>query len=277
MIDSDCSTKKYYVCKPHLPTFLYAILLALVSTQLSYAAETADLPAIVVDDLKYVVTSPSHWESDEWNNLGWATLAVAGTAIIADRPVRDFMRKQTPGNTFIAQAEHFGLQYAIGTVGVFYLTGVLTDNDKPVQVAQDAVAASLISAGINQTIKIVVNRSRPYENQGVYDFKGYAGRNNNSSFPSGHTTEAFTLAAVISSHYDETWVSYVAYSIAGMVGVARMYHDAHFASDVTASALIGIYVGKSVVNHNRSLHSQKVVLLPIIGHNFAGMQIVGNF
>lgn len=278
--------------KSHLNLGLSSILCAaLLSTaQISLAEESASFPTIVGNDVKYVFTAPANWKKEEWVNLGWATLAVVGTSVIADRPVRDFMCKQSkmsscPGagtnaevkNSTLTTIENFGQTYALGVMGGFYLVGVISDNEKSVQVSQDLVAASLSSALVNQSIKVIANRSRPRDNQGTGDFKGFTGLNNNSSFPSGHTTEAFTLASVIASHYEETWVGVTAYSVAGLVGVARMYHDAHFASDVVASALIGTFVGKSIVKHNSTLRTGKVVLLPMIGPDFAGVQVVGNF
>lgn len=277
--------------KQYLSLPLLAASLALAASPGTYAAESASFPAIVGDDVKTVFAAPANWESDDWSTFGWATLAVAGTAVVADRPVRDFMCQQSkmsscPGagpnaevaNSALTTIENFGQTYALGVMGGFYLAGVVTDNEKPVLVAQDLVAASLASALVNQSLKVVANRSRPRDNQGNNDFVGYAGLNNNSSFPSGHTTEAFTLASVIASHYEETWVSVLSYSTAGLVGVARMYHDAHFASDVVASAFIGTYVGKAVVNHNRSLRGgSKVALLPLFGSDFSGVQLVGNF
>lgn len=278
--------------KSHLNLGLSSILCAaLLSTaQISLAEESASFPTIVGNDVKYVFTAPARWETEDWKTAGWATLAVVGTAVIADRPVRDFMCKQSkmsscPGagtnaevkNSTLTTIENFGQTYALGVMGGFYLVGVISDNEKSVQVSQDLVAASLSSALVNQSIKVIANRSRPRDNQGTGDFKGFTGLNNNSSFPSGHTTEAFTLASVIASHYEEAWVGVTAYSVAGLVGVARMYHDAHFASDVVASALIGTFVGKSIVKHNSTLRTGKVVLLPMIGPDFAGVQVVGNF
>ena len=66
------------------------------------------------------------------------------------------------------------------------------------------------------------------------------------------------------------------YSIAGLVGVARSYHGAHFASDVVAGALIGTPVGKSVVAHNNPLRSGKVVLQPEITPESIGVRITSN-
>jgi hypothetical protein len=276
------------ISKLHLPALLCTAALSVM--QSAYAAGNASFPAVVADDVKTVFTAPSDWTTEDWKTAGWATLAVVGTAVVADRPVRDFMCQQSkmsscPGagpnaevtNSALTTIENFGQTYALGVMGGFYLAGVVTDNEKSVLVAQDLVAASVASALVNQSFKVVANRSRPRDNLGNNDFVGYTGLNNNSSFPSGHTTEAFTLASVISSHYDETWVSVLSYSTAGLVGVARMYHDAHFASDVVASAVIGTYIGKAVVSHNRNLRRNKLVLLPMLGPDFVGAQLAGNF
>ena len=99
----------------------------------------------------------------------------------------------------------------------------------------------------------------------------------NSSFPSGHTTQAFALASVISGHYDDAWVKYSSYTVAGLVGIARSYHDAHFASDVLAGALVGTLVGQSVVEHNRTAHSGKLVLVPEISPELIGVRLTANF
>ncbi len=172
--------------------------------------------------------------------------------------------------------ERLGAQYAAGVVGGFYLFGALADDETSMQVAQDGIAASLIASGIvTPAIKLVAGRSRPRDDEGVYHFKPFSKAN--ASFPSGHTTEAFALASVIANHYDETWVSYTSYSIASLVGLARTYHDAHFASDVLAGAIIGTLVGKSVVAHNGALHTGKVVLLPELAPGLIGVRIAGRF
>jgi hypothetical protein len=272
--------------------YLSAALLMLAAAQTAYADEEVGFPTVVGSDFKYVATAPSRWDSDDWQTLGWASLAVVGTAVVADRPVRDFMCQRSkmsscPGagpdaevtNSTLTTIENFGQTYALGVMGGFYLAGVVGDSEKSVQVAQDLVSASLVSATIGQTVKIAVNRYRPRDNEGVYNAQGYTGFNNNSSFPSGHTTEAFTLAAVIASSYDEKWVSYTVYSLAGLVGIARMYHDAHWASDVTTSALLGTFVGKAIVKHNSDLrhNKNKVVMLPMLSPDFTGVQLIRTF
>ncbi len=257
------------------PSFFLAFLLVLCSVHKASADELS-YPEILIDDVKHVVTAPARWEEDEWGKAGWATLAVVGTALIIDRPLRDEMRKHTGDKAFITQVERFGAQYAAGVVGGFYVVGALTDDAKAIQVAQDGLAASLIASGIiTPAIKLVVGRSRPRDDTGIFHFKPFS--NSNASFPSGHTTEAFALASVIANHYETTWVTCSAYTIAGLVGLARTYHHAHFASDVVAGAMIGTLVGKSVVAHNAELRSARVVLLPELGPGLIGIRIAGRF
>lgn len=267
--------------KPNLFSIFCISILSLSLIRPAFADNTTGFGSLIVDDVKYEATAPSRWDSQDLKDIGWAAAAVVGTSIVADTAVRDFMRRQTPDNAFLNNVQNFGQTWAIGVVGSFYVAGLVTDNEKSVQVAEDLISASLISATINQTIKVTVNRYRPRDDQGVVNLQGYQGLNNNSSFPSGHTTEAFTLASVIASSYeDNPWVAYTAYSVASMVGIARMYLDAHWASDVVASAFIGTWVGKSVVSHNKSLHKNSknnVAILPDVAPGYTGVRIVSQF
>jgi membrane-associated phospholipid phosphatase len=124
-------------------------------------------------------------------------------------------------------------------------------------------------------LKAAFGRSRPRDEQGVAHFEPFS--NSNASFPSGHTTEAFAVASVISEHYDDEWVKAVSYGTASMVGFARVYHNAHFTSDVLAGALIGMYTGKSVVSFNNRWRESHVVFMPMIGPDEKGLMLQARF
>jgi membrane-associated phospholipid phosphatase len=233
-------------------------------------------PEILVDDVKHVITAPARWEEPEWKNFGLAAFSVIGVAAIADRPIRDGMRRYPPNdNPFLLNVERFGAEYSIAVLGGFYMVGAMGNNDTALAVAQDGLAASIIASGIiTPTIKFITGRARPREDAGTANFHPFSiGYSSNSSFPSGHTTQAFVLASVIANHYDETWVTWTSYTVAGLVGVARSYHGAHFASDVLAGALIGTLVGKSVVAHNKPMRSTKAAVFPEITPELTGMRI----
>jgi hypothetical protein len=81
---------------PKFASFLCACSLLLGLARTAFATEAVPAyPELVTDDIKYVLTAPSRWERPEWQNFGWATLAIAGTGVIADRPWRDAMRRQS--------------------------------------------------------------------------------------------------------------------------------------------------------------------------------------
>ena len=261
------------------PAYAAAILLGLNIT--AQAAGTASsCPEIVADDVRHVITAPARWQKSDWRDLGLATIGVIGIAAIADRPVRDEMRRHIPNdNRFMLEVERFGADYSLAVLGGFYLAGSLGSNDTAAAVAQDGLAASLIASGmITPTIKFIAGRARPRENTGFADFHPFSKDHTaNSSFPSGHTTQAFALASVVASHYEESWVKYSSYTVAGLAGIARSYHDAHFTSDVLAGALIGTLVGQSVVEHNNPLRDRKAMLLPEVAPEFAGVRLVRGF
>jgi membrane-associated phospholipid phosphatase len=67
------------------------------------------------------------------------------------------------------------------------------------------------------------------------------------SFPSGHTSAAFTFAEFMSQEYSDKspWYSVVGYTFATATGVFRMYNRDHWFSDVVAGAGFGILSTKA--------------------------------
>jgi len=61
-----------------------------------------------------------------------------------------------------------------------------------------------------------------------------------SSFPSGHSSSAFTAAGILSQG-DPLWPVY--YGIAAVVASSRVYVKMHHASDVLAGAALGVGLG----------------------------------
>lgn len=91
------------------------------------------------------------------------------------------------------------------------------------------IKSELIMAAITFSLKKIVAEPRPDTGAPT-------------SFPSGHTAQAFTAATVFHKEYgsDHPALSFVAYSIATSIGVLRVLNNRHHASDVLAGAGIGI-------------------------------------
>jgi membrane-associated phospholipid phosphatase len=68
------------------------------------------------------------------------------------------------------------------------------------------------------------------------------------SFPSGHTAAAFSVATVFAERYrTHRWVPWIAYGLAGVVGLSRLNVQAHFPSDIFFGAALGYSVSHFVV------------------------------
>jgi membrane-associated phospholipid phosphatase len=125
---------------------------------------------------------------------------------------------------------------------------------------------------IATSLKYTVGRARPTEKVGAYDFEPFGG---NDSFCSGHTTEAFVLASVISEHYPHVWVQLSTYTLASMVGYARLNNNRHWSSDVLAGAAVGTFVGKTIVQFNQK-HRQASIE-PILTPDMRGAMVSINW
>jgi membrane-associated phospholipid phosphatase len=215
----------------------------------------------LVYDTKYVLTAPLRWDSRDWLWFGAATAAVVGTGILADKresdPVEDAQHRV---DKLATKLEPFGGGYSFAALAGFYGAGKLFDSPNAIAVAEDGLTASIIAAGIiSPAIKWVVGRVRPGDTSSSTDFHPFG---SNHSFPSGHTTQAFTVASVISAHYDSLWIDAAAYTTAALVGYARHQHQAHWPSDIAAGALIGIAVGHTVVKLNNENRGAHVAIVP---------------
>src|SRR5207237_4787155 len=108
--------------------------------------------------------------------------------------------------------EPLGNEYAIGVVGAFYVYGEFFKDPRAKTTALDAISASAIASGlVTNSLKYVIGRGRPTDGRGAYNFRPFSGQD---YFSSGHTTEAFALASVISEHYDTPWVQVTSYGLA---------------------------------------------------------------
>ena len=161
--------------------------------------------------------------------------AATGSAAIFDDQVADAIAD--PDHNF-GQLFEGGAHPAVfgAAVTVLFAVGRTVEAPRFRDVTYDWLEAYFLNAGLTNLLKVTVGRERP---NGEDDM----------SFPSGHASTAFTLAAVAERHFG--WkVGAPAYMIAGAIAVSRLQRNKHYLSDVVAGATLGYIVGRTVVRAN---------------------------
>lgn len=164
---------------------------------------------------------------------------------VLDHQIRGFVKtniKSAEWETLVQTLNKFGdggVQAVVAIIMIF--AGHLKKKANLLKTGKYGLFA-IIAAGIAvQIIKHIIGRPRPtLTDAGISNF-GPSISIGLDSFPSGHTASSFALAAVLSSAYPKG--KYIFYSLAGIAGISRIYLDSHFASDVFAGTLLGIWIG----------------------------------
>ncbi len=92
----------------------------------------------------------------------------------------------------------------------------------------------------SQGLKGVIKRDRPFDTFPSIEKLSTGG---DSSFPSGHTLEAFAMAAAISILFSRKPIILPVYLWAIMVAYSRIALGVHYPSDVLAGIMIGTLIG----------------------------------
>ena len=143
-----------------------------------------------------------------------------------------------------------------------YLYGRFSNHRDVEDLGWHGTEAVILGSSITAALKGITGRARPYvtNDTNPHDFKflkGFSG-GGRTSFPSGHATAAFAAAAAVTSETQRIWPGHTwllapaMYGGASLVGLSRMYHDKHWASDVVLGAAIGTFSGLKVVRYTHA-------------------------
>jgi membrane-associated phospholipid phosphatase len=186
-----------------------------------------------------------------------------------DDPLRRKVKNipdSTAGNlTLIGQGT------TLGSVGLIYGWGLYSSNDEARHAVLTGAEGIGLSSLLTVGIKAAFGRQRPKTGEGPRAF--FQG---GQSFVSGDTTPTFAAAATISEAFDyHWWAAIPAYSLAVMTGVGRMGKDAHWASDILGSALVGAGTTELLFYLHR--HREKptsLMILPMLpGQSAPGVSV----
>lgn len=213
-----------------------------------------------------IIKEPFHWNKKDFANLGVVSIATA-TLMIYDEQIDDFMyrnQNETLSNISKYVISPFGNGvYSLPLLGAVYVSGVIGKNTYDKEMALLGVKAFVISAAEATVIKAAFQRHRPIDDTppDAFQYDGpFHGLDDNGSFVSRHATTAFAIATVFAEGYKtkKKWVPYVAYSLASLVSISRVYDREHWASDAFAGACLGYFTGKFLYKINYGYKFKKV-------------------
>jgi undecaprenyl-diphosphatase len=125
--------------------------------------------------------------------------------------------------------------------GVFVAVGVLRRRPALAQAGWRGWLAHGVTAVLVQGLKHGIGRPRPRLHREAEFFTGPGLQAGLDSFPSGHASASFAVAAVIARLYP-AW-AWPACALAGFVALTRVVRGSHFVSDVVAGVVLGLVVG----------------------------------
>jgi membrane-associated phospholipid phosphatase len=117
-----------------------------------------------------------------------------------------------------------------------YGIGLIENNKSLKDKALVMGASYIVATGISTTLKYTIDRPRPFIT--YPDIEKVSG-GGSPSFPSGHTSDAFSNATSLSLAFPKWYVIIPSYTYATAIGYSRMHLGVHYPSDVIAGAVIG--------------------------------------
>ena len=156
----------------------------------------------------------------------------------------------------------------VAVVGLF-IGGRFSERPRFRDMTYDLGEVAVVNLAYTGLLKAVASRERPNDS-------------GDDSFPSGHTSNAFALATVLSAHYGDK-IGPSAYVAATLVGASRLRSNAHWLTDVMAGATLGHIVGRSVIRqNNRGIKSEaaarkNIAVVPFIGASVRALTVTVNF
>ena len=202
-----------------------------------------------------------------WILLFGVASAATLVALPLDRPIQRAMLAEDIQDNRAIRGSASALAFA-GGPGPFalsatlYVAGRARGNAGMSRLGARIAEGVMLAATVDGIVKGISGRALPDDAQqhGFSFGRGFhEGNGPFVSFPSGHTAAGFAVATVVAvenarAHPERRWVAPLVFGTATMIGVARLYQNVHWASDLPLGAAIGIWSGAEAASwhHGRS-------------------------
>lgn len=198
----------------------------------------------------------------------WTGTAITTYLLISEDQISDPASRNTSHRKPLGDASKLGDLYgqvypnAIYTLGMLG-HGLLFKGRMSNSRAGHMFKATLYAGLVATILKYTVREPRPDNSK------------EKNSFPSGHTTTAFTFATVVATEHEWYW-GLLALGGAALTGYSRMNDGRHFLHDVVAGMTLGVSYGLGTY-YNRQGQGRAYAIAPILDEERTGIRVVKAF
>lgn len=245
-------------------------------------ANSQDQESNLLELPKDVYLNSKHWLSTLKRENTWA-ITSGGAALALGVMANDLQIQQWAQTSSAVKdnlngpSELFGNPVYMGGLSLgANLIAIALDNQHLHELSNQALQSVLFGGAAALGLKLIFHRERPEEQITLdpYQFKGPSLASENLSFPSGHTTIAFSFAASISAYYGDQWfIAVPLYTYATLTAWQRVYDLKHWPSDVVGGAILGIIVGRTIHKWQEGSRLKLKTSLNSFGQTLVGVQL----
>jgi membrane-associated phospholipid phosphatase len=184
------------------------------------------------------------------DRFGLTAAVLTGAALALDEPLRAFAAAhQTRGLSHAAEdVDPLGrAEYLVPSLVAAVVVPAAISDWPLARSALRIGAGYVVSDLAGGALRLAAGRYRPDSTGNPWRFRPLRPQGDWGSLPSAHVTHAFAIAAGIAEESGRPWAAGLAYGIASVVGVQRVYRQAHWASDVVVGATLSIALSRRVV------------------------------
>ena len=194
----------------------------------------------IAEDQKAIWTSPARLRAED---AIWLVPLAGLTAgfIATDTEVSKHLSNSKSEIKYSNDFSNYGVGSLAAVGGGLYLWGHFTHDDHKRETGLLAGEAAIDALAVTYATKYTFGRERPLED----DYRGRFWQGGDS-FPSEHSSAAWSIASVIAHEYPGPLTTFLAYGAASAISASRVTAKQHFASDALIGDAIGWFVGEEV-------------------------------
>jgi membrane-associated phospholipid phosphatase len=214
----------------------------------------------ILRDQKAIWTSPLHLKKQDAKWIIPSAICF-GALLTTDRITGDEIAESDRLVTTSKAISYIGSLYTLAAFsGTLYFIGREKKNYRARETGLLSAEALLDSVIVGGALKGMSQRGRPLSGHERSEF--FEG---GSSFPSGHSIQAWSVATLVAHEYRQSRaVQIAAYGLASAVSVARYTAQKHYLSDVLVGSAAGFGIGRYVYKaHHRETSATSELTEPL--------------